>query len=151
MLAMVLFINFSDGTAREASFLAFQVFHFLLNMSLKLRACTRMQRLRPNPVHLQLATSTSQLPEKLGSGLLRTAWYLPWKEGGKEGGKQRKREGKEGGRDGGKEGGRMKHLFIHFLPHWFAPQGTELPHAAGYICWTGPSSLSATKGSRAKK
>lgn len=65
MLAMVLFINFSDGTAREASFMAFQVFHFLLNMSLKLRACTRMQRLRPNPVHLQLATSTSQLPEKL--------------------------------------------------------------------------------------
>lgn len=58
MLAMVLFINavLSDGPTGEASFLSFQVFHFLLNMSLKLRTRARMWRPRPSPVHLQLAT-----------------------------------------------------------------------------------------------
>lgn len=57
MLAVALFINvvLSDGPTGEASFLSFQVFHFLLNMSLKLRTCARLWRPRPSPVHLQLA------------------------------------------------------------------------------------------------
>lgn len=50
--AKVLFINFvlSDGTTGETSFLVFQVFHFLLYMSFKLRACIRMNaeaRIKP--------------------------------------------------------------------------------------------------------
>ena len=48
---------FSDGTAGEASFLAFQVFHFLLNMSLKLRTCLPTQRPGTNPVCPQLQAS----------------------------------------------------------------------------------------------
>lgn len=57
MLAVALFINvvLSDGPTGEASFLSFQVFHFLLNMSLKLRTCARLWRPRPSPVHLWLA------------------------------------------------------------------------------------------------
>lgn len=61
MLGMLLFISFvfSDGTTRETSFLARQVFHFLLSMSLQLRTCA--PRLRPgsNCVRLRPPASNS--------------------------------------------------------------------------------------------
>lgn len=54
MRAMVLVKPFAAGMAGDTSFLASQVFHFLLRVSLKRRACTRMQRPRPSPGHLGL-------------------------------------------------------------------------------------------------